>query len=352
MKNQTQNQQSNQPSRDSIWWILLNRYLDWMSVKNFSPFTIHARRKDVSKFIIWAEERELQPKQITLSEIERYQSKLSKQVTRKGTIIQANSQGRILTAIKSFFSYLAKVKYLDFNPATEIEFPKEADRLPKHILTHKEVELVMSMVSLKDHYAIRDRAMLELIYSTGIRRMEVAQLKVKDLDLYRGFLFIRAGKGLKDRFIPLGQRAKAWLELYLKESRPKLLAYRDRFNDAQKVEELFLTRYAEAFKIGGIGTIVKYYLGLAQIPEGSCHMLRHTMATLMLENGADIRYIQQMLGHSNLTTTQVYTKVSDRMLEQVHSRTHPGARLLANKDAAYQIDEPEQIDEVEENSDQ
>lgn len=326
--NQTQAQQE---SRDSIWWVLLNRYMDWMEVRNFSPFTIEARHKDVSKFILWAEERELQPKSITLSEIERYQSKISKQVTKKGTTLQANSQGRILTAIKSFFSYLAKIKYLDFNPATEIEFPKEGDKLPKHILTHKEVELVMSQVNLKDHYGIRDRAMLELIYSTGIRRMEVAQLKVKDLDLSRGFVFIRAGKGMKDRFIPLGQRAKAWIEKYLDQSRPKLIAYRENHPSLflqEVVEELFINRYGEAFKIGGIGTIVRYYVELAEIPEGSCHMFRHTMATLMLEGGADIRYIQQMLGHSSLKTTQVYTKVSDRMLAEVHSRTHPGTRLM------------------------
>ena len=355
-------QQTKVIDKSSIWWSLLNRYLDWMGVKNFSPFTIEGRRKDLSKLIIWFDEREIKPKEVTLEVIERYQSMLAKRLTKEGKPLQANSQCRKLTAIKTFFGYLAKIKYLPFNPATEIEFPKEGDRLPKHILTHKEVELIFSMVDISNHYGIRDRAMLEVIYSTGIRRAEVARLKVKDLDLSRTMVMVRAGKGLKDRFIPLGQRAKAWVELYLAESRDKLLAYRDNHpsttQEPNVVEELFINRYGVGFTIGGIGTAVRYYLELAEIPEGSTHMFRHTMATLMLEGGADIRYIQQMLGHACLTTTQVYTKVSNRMLQEVHSRTHPGARLLgnkslsSNKDGAYQIDEPDQLDDIDANNDE
>ncbi len=338
--------------KTGIWWTLLNKYIDWMKVKNFSPFTSEARYKDIVKFIIWAEERLLLPKEITLSQIERYQSKIAKQLNKKGKNLQANSQCRILTAIKAFFSYLAKVKYLEFNPATEIEFPKQGARLPKHILTHKEVELIIKQIDISSVYGLRDKAILELLYSTGLRRAELAKLKLKDIDLSRGMLFVRSGKGGKDRCIPLGERALAWVEIYITQSREKLLSYREKHSLEGEVEELFINRYGEAFKIGGVATVIKYYIKLAEIPEGSCHMFRHTMATLMLENGADIRYIQQMLGHSNLTTTQVYTKVSDRMLQQVHSRTHPGARLLGKGALPLQGDKHSENGENNESNEQ
>ena len=315
-------------TQTNIWWIMLERFLEWLKVKNYSPKTIVIRRRDVGKLIKFLEERELvEPREITLSHLERYQAYLANYLTKKNKHLQADTQGRILTALKVFFRYLAKEKYLTFNPATEIECPKIPSRLPKTILSHQEVELIMKQADLTTLTGQRDRAVLELLYSTGIRRAELANLKLKDLDNGRAMIFVREGKCAKDRCIPIGERALAWVERYLREVRPQLVA-----KSETKVEALFINQYGEGFSIDGIANVVEKYVSKAGIGKrGACHIFRHTMATLMLENGADIRYIQQMLGHTDIATTQIYTQVSDRMLREVHSQTHPGAKLFSKK---------------------
>jgi integrase/recombinase XerD len=153
-----------------------------------------------------------------------------------------------------------------------------------------------------------------------MRRMELASLKLYDLDLERGTVMIRLGKGKKDRMIPIGSRALAWIDKYVVEVRPALVREPD---DGT----LFLSNLNEAFTPNRLTQLVREYIDAAQLGKrGSCHLFRHTMATLMLENGADIRFIQQMLGHAELSTTQIYTQVSIRKLKEIHTLTHP-ARL-------------------------
>jgi integrase/recombinase XerD len=145
-------------------------------------------------------------------------------------------------------------------------------------------------------------------------------LAVFDLDTERGTILIRQGKGKKDRMVPVGERAAAWIEKYLYESRPQLIVGPDE-------GALFLTNTDEAFTPNRLSQLVRNYVRAAELGKtGSCHLFRHTAATLMLEGGADIRYIQAMLGHAELSTTQIYTQVSSRKLQQVHRATHPGAR--------------------------
>ena len=164
---------------------------------------------------------------------------------------------------------------------------------------------------------LRDRAILETFYSTGVRRLELASLKLVDLDLQRATALIRLGKGKKDRFIPLGDRAAAWIAKYVAESRPQLV----RGPDDQTV---FLSHAHRPFSLDHLTTLVGHYVDAARIGKhGSCHLFRHTMATLMLEGGADIRFIQAMLGHADLRTTQIYTHVAIRQLQEVHRATHP-----------------------------
>lgn len=180
---------------------------------------------------------------------------------------------------------------------------------------------MLAQADLNDPIGLRDRAILEVLYSTGIRRREVVELSICSLDRDRGTLFIRKGKGRKDRIIPIGERAMAWVEKYVQEVRPKL---------AMEPDEgiLFLTGEGEAVTPGHLTDQVSAYIEKAGIgKKGSCHLFRHTMATLMLEGGADIRFIQQMLGHESLNSTQLYTRVSIRKLKEIHTATHPGARL-------------------------
>ena len=155
-----------------------------------------------------------------------------------------------------------------------------------------------------------------------MRRAELSQLDVYDVDFERGWLTVREGKGGKDRVVPVGERAVAWLRRYLEEVRPGLIAYPDE-------KAVFVTATGVRFTPDGLGNRVAKVLAASGVRKryGSCHIFRHTMATLMLENGADVRYIQEMLGHAKLTTTQVYTRVSIQKLKEIHAATHPSARL-------------------------
>ncbi|MBM3965746.1 MAG: hypothetical protein FJ308_11875 [Planctomycetes bacterium] len=181
----------------------------------------------------------------------------------------------------------------------------------------REAEAVLAKANIHDPLGLRDRAILETLYSTGIRRLEVIGLKIFDIDSDRGTIMIRQGKGKKDRMVPIGNRALKWIERYTSEVRPRLIIDP---NDAT----LFLTHLGEAFTTNRLTQMVREYVDSADIGKrGSCHLFRHTMATLMLENGADVRFIQVMLGHAKLETTQIYTQVSIRKLKEIHEATHP-----------------------------
>jgi len=185
------------------------------------------------------------------------------------------------------------------------------------VLSIAEGEQVISQPDIHDPLGLRDRAILETLYSTGVRRLELIHLKLYDLDLARGIVTIRQGKGKKDRVIPIGDRAVAWIEKYLAAARPRLVVEPD-------AGTLFLTADGEEIGRDHLTFMARGYIAQAKIGKtGACHLFRHTMATLMLEGGADIRFIQQMLGHAKLSSTQIYTQVSIRMLKQVHSMTHP-----------------------------
>ena len=173
---------------------------------------------------------------------------------------------------------------------------------------------------------LRDRAMLEALYSTGMRRGELVNLRSDDVDLERGTVLIRQGKGNKDRVVPIGARACRWTEKYLYTVRPQYI-------DGEDSGVLFLAKHGEAMQGKQLSVIVRKMIETAKLerfqdthPNAACHLLRHACATHMLENGADIRYIQALLGHADLSTTEVYTRVSIMQLKAVHDRTHP-ARL-------------------------
>jgi integrase/recombinase XerD len=195
--------------------------------------------------------------------------------------------------------------------------------------------LILHQPNVADPLGIRDRAMLEMFYSTGMRRTELLRLRLYDVDREAGIVTIREVKGKKDRVIPVGERAVAWLDKYLDQARPRLVAEPGSprtglgsWGGGPDDGTLFLTAQGEPFGPNRLSGLVRDYVEAAGIGKhGACHLFRHTMATLMLEGGADIRFIQQMLGHARLDTTQIYTHVSIRMLKQIHSATHPAAQL-------------------------
>jgi integrase/recombinase XerD len=208
--------------------------------------------------------------------------------------------------------------------------PRLEKRLPKHVLSRSEIETILTQPDVTEPMGIRDRALLEVLYSTGMRRSELAHLQLYDLDNERGTIMVRQGKGKKDRMIPIGNRAILWIEKYTEIVRPQLVGLSD---DGT----LFLTNLSESFSPNRLTQLVRGYVQKAELGKsGSCHLFRHACATLMLENGADVRFIQAMLGHANLQTTELYTHVSIRKLKAVHELTHP-AKL--HSEAAQKIRE-------------
>lgn len=300
------------------WHVLSEAYFEWMGVTNYSPQTIANRRTYLRYFVSWCLERGiLQPCEVSRATIERYQRHLFHYRKKNGDALSVRSQHTRLVPVRAVFKWLTRQNHILHNPASEIDLPKLEHRLPKHVLTVSETETVLEQPDLKDPLGLRDRAMLETLYSTGMRRMELAGIKVHDLDPDRGTLIIRQGKGRKDRMVPIGERAIMWIERYLDEVRPDLVREPDD-------QTIFLTNLFEPFTPNRLTQLVREYIDAADIGKrGSCHLFRHTCATLMLENGADIRFIQQMLGHAKLETTQIYTQVSIRKLKEIHSATHP-----------------------------
>ena len=297
---------------------MVQNYLQYMDVKNYSKATKASREFYLYTFLEWSGQRGLiRPSEITKPILERFQRYLFHYRKKDGDPLTFRSQYNRLVAIRAWFKWLAKENHILYNPTSEIELPKLEKRLPKAVLSESEAERVLNLVDISEPMGLRDRAILEVLYSTGIRRLELINLLVQDVDAERGTLFVRQGKGKTDRMIPIGERALLWIDKYLDETRPELACG----NDEGK---LFLSRYGEAISPNGLTALVRNYIDKANIGKrGSCHLFRHTMATLMLENGADIRFIQAMLGHVKLDTTQIYTQVSIKKLKEVHTLTHP-----------------------------
>jgi integrase/recombinase XerD len=215
----------------------------------------------------------------------------------------------------AFFKWLTREGHVLSNPAADLDMPKRPRQLPKHLMSITEVESVINAAPVHTLPGVRDRAILEVLYSSGVRRGELIALQVTDIDTERGTLMVRSGKGRKDRLIPLGARACAWVNRYLLEVRAQLLG--------ADTHSLFLTDYGEPFEKNRLSDLVKSYMLQTGIAQGNCHAFRHAMATHMLEGGADIRHIQIILGHSQITTTELYTHVAIERLKAVHAATHP-----------------------------
>ena len=297
---------------------LLERHLDDLQARNYSDQTLCGRRKSVTRFARWCIDRGIRrPSEVTKPIIERFQRHLYQHRSESDKPLSFNSQHTYLSNLRAWFKWLARKNYLLFNPASELELPKLGHRLPKAILTAVEAERVLNVPDVNDPIGLRDRAILETFYSTGMRRRELITLRIEDVDLDRRTVFIRQGKGRKDRMIPIGKRAVSWIGRYLEESRNLLL-----LEIHQRT--LFLTIHGTEIGSDSLSELVRRHIDSAGIAkQGSCHLFRHTMATLMLEHGADVRYIQAMLGHAQLSTTEVYTQVSIRKLQQIHDLTHP-----------------------------
>jgi len=296
----------------------LQRYLERAAIEGLSPETLTRRDSTLRLFIEWCDNLAIHdPKEITKPLLERYQKHLYYYRKPNGEPLSSSSQNVAISALKMFFKWLTRENYLLYNPASELVAPKRTKQLPRFILSVDQVHAILEQPEVSTPAGIRDRAILETLYATGVRRTELCNLQVSGVDGSRRALLICSGKGSKDRYVPLGKRAYYWIEHYVREIRLDFL-----LDPAE--QHLYLTDYGEPYDSSSLGRMVKRYIKATGLEvKGACHLFRHAMATHMLENGADVRFIQVLLGHSDLSTTEIYTHVSMNQLQKVHDQTHP-----------------------------
>lgn len=277
--------------------------------KRHSPHTVAAYGRDISRFSSHIDNRPLDT--LTTSDIRAFLLKLREEG------LSSRSMARSLSAIKSFFRFLIAEDYLKENPAEILESPRLWQKIP-NVISLDEVEALLAIPDAKTVRGIRDKAMLEILYAAGLRVSELISLRVSDIDLQGGFLRTM-GKGSKERVVPIGTLAVDAVQDYLLQARQALLKGRS-------AHELFVTRRGEKMTRQGFWKILKAYALKAHIKTAiSPHSLRHAFATHLLERGADLRSVQEMLGHADISTTQIYTHVLEERMREVHDRFHPRA---------------------------
>jgi len=307
---------------DEVIKSLIDKYGQSLTIKNYAESTVKDKARRLCLFFDWleAEQGTAAPTsidKITKEDIYRYQVYQYERINSRGKLSTVGEQNLALQAVKSFFSFLKEFDYLVADPARDIAYAKEPKRLPRGILTKPEARKVLHAPDLSCAVGYRDRTIMEVLYSSGIRKSEATNLRLQDVDYHDGFLRIDQGKGKKDRVVPMGKIACRYLENYIKSVRPEFI--KDPYND-----HLFLSLRGNKLSKNIIWEIVKKYGKKAKVKKTiSPHTFRHTSATQMLRNRADIRSVQEFLGHSSLDSTQIYTRVSITDLKEVHSRCHP-----------------------------
>jgi integrase/recombinase XerD len=258
---------------------------------------------------------------LTSEVLEEYQQDLSFRLTARGRLLSLRSQSQLLGVVKGFTRFLKDKDYLLHDPGERLKLPRKPKRLPKTILSKGEVKKLLDAPDLRTNRGYRNRVILEILYDTAIRRAEMRNIKLTDLDLDSGFIRIR-GKGDKERVVPLSRRVSEMTRNYILMVRPCFLHTDD-------PGYLVLNRFGAKMDPNGIWAAVKRSVYLSGIKKNvTTHSLRHTCATHMLRNGAPIRHLQEMLGHESLESTQIYTRVTINDLKEIHARYHPSETMV------------------------
>ena len=304
-------------------------FLQHLAARAYARGSLDAHHWGLKGFVEWADTQSLtSPAAVTRATMEDYQIYLHHyRSPRTKEPLVVNTQLARLGAVRRFFAWLCRSGAIPANPASDLDLPrKQAQRLPK-CLRPEEIQRLLAIPSTADPFGLRDRTILELFYATGVRRTEMTQLDHGDYDASAHTLLIRHGKGNKSRLLPVGERAAWWLDHFLAQSRPL-------FNHLPSETAMFLTGYGTRMTPAALGNWMAGLMREAGVlTKGSCHLWRHSCATDMHHGGADIRYVQEMLGHARLDTTQIYTHVNIQALSEVHARTHPHGRLPDSNEA-------------------
>ncbi len=287
---------------------ILSKYFDYLESKSLSENTVKNYFRDLIDYFIYLKQNDLSP---TKSIEPKYIRKMLSFLIGKG--FSKISISRKISAIKSYINFLEKFNYSKNNYSELIRIPKKSKSLPK-VMTKKEISQLIKHVEMNTKKNLRDDALIELLYSTGLRVSEVANLKLKDINLKKSEIKI-LGKGNKERIVIFNNKSKEKIIRYLKNDKRYI---------SIKTEALFQNKFKEALSTRSIQRILKKYLNFSGInSKYSTHTLRHTFATHLLEGGADIKVIQQLMGHSSPETTKIYTHVSSSTLKNVYNNSHP-----------------------------
>jgi len=290
----------------------LQQFLDalWLE-SGLSKNTVQAYRQDLLAFASWLKQDEVPLATATREDILRYQGVR----LREGR--KARSEARVLSSLRRFYRYLCRESFRESDPTAQIESPRLGRSLPTG-LTEQEVEALLAEPDCEESLGLRDRTMLEVLYATGLRVSELVSLTIEQVNMRQGLVRC-VGKGNKERLVPLGEIALDYLQRYLFESRPAILTGR-------ASDDLFPTRRGKAMTRQAFWYLIKRYAKLASIDKSlSPHTLRHAFATHLLNHGADLRVVQLLLGHADLSTTQIYTHVARERLKSIHASHHPRA---------------------------
>ncbi|MEC5386179.1 site-specific tyrosine recombinase XerD [Uliginosibacterium sp. H3] len=270
--------------------------------------TLDAYRSDLSLFALWLTQRQQTLLEVSSAHISDYLGELS-------TTHRATTQRRVLAALRRFYRQQLAENRISRDPTVQTDSPLAPQRFPK-TLSESQVEALLAAPDIDTPQGLRDRAMFETIYATGLRVSELVELKIFEMDLQSGLVRI-VGKGSKERLVPLGEWAIEWINRYLREARPVLMK--------TPCEAVFLSRFGSGMTRQMFWQIVKRHAIQAGIDAASIspHTLRHAFATHLLNHGADLRVVQLLLGHSDISTTQIYTHVASERLKKLHAVHHP-----------------------------
>lgn len=290
----------------------LDEFVDTLWLQDgLAKNSLDAYRSDLSLFALWLQsEHHLALENATASVLALYLTDLSRRS-------KPSTQRRVLAALRRFYRFLLAENRIAHDPTLDLDSPGNSVRFPK-TLSETQIEALLAAPDCDSVYGLRDRAMLETLYASGLRVSELVNLKVFEVDLQLGVVRV-IGKGSKERLVPLGELANEWLQRYLATARPQLQKGPD--------DAVFLSRFGTAMTRQMFWNIVKRYAVAAGIRSDSIspHTLRHAFATHLLNHGADLRVVQLLLGHTDISTTQIYTHVARERLKQMHALHHPRA---------------------------
>ena len=327
--NPTQPPGESKPGAGATLDTLSARYLQHLESLNYSPETLCSKEAYFHRFGEFLAEAKISDlSSVTAATVQDFQRWIFYQPTVRGTARTVSSQNRVLSGIRNFFTFLVREGYLAHNPAQDLRLSKEPDALPKNVLTPEEARKILEAPDTHTRVGYRDRTLLEVLYATGIRKAELRNLTVDAVNLEEELLRVNRGKGRKDRVVPLSRIACQYLENYIKVIRPELL-------HGKQTDTLFVSvRHGLPIGVNGIAPIIEKYVRLARVKKRvTCHLWRHSCATHLLKNNANLRHVQEMLGHKSLATTERYLRLTITDLKEAHRKFHPREQQQRRKEA-------------------